>query len=184
MCSLRACWLHHWLWSWLCCWCSAPITRTLVLILPTSEGWQAESTPPGVNSVHLRTRASQVIHPNRKANTGFSQPIYLKKLRFSHVTYNQTQNHSWRERIGETKPIISCLQRNFCWEKKIKILGLSSSPCRVTELTQHRVDSACHPSEVGKMSTSVLVTGAIHQRHIHTSIKWCNQAATGCRQIN
>ena len=25
-------------------------TRNLVLILPTSEGWQAESTPPGINS--------------------------------------------------------------------------------------------------------------------------------------
>jgi len=57
-----------------------------------------------------------------KPTPGFSQPIYLKKLRFSQVTYNQTQNHSWRERIGETKPIISCLQRNFCWEKKIKSL--------------------------------------------------------------
>ena len=30
--------------------CCAPITSSLVLISPTSEGWQAESTPPGVNS--------------------------------------------------------------------------------------------------------------------------------------
>ena len=27
------------------------------------------------------------------------------------------------------------------------------------------VDSACHPSEVGKMSTGVLVRGTLHQRH-------------------
>ena len=35
---------------WQCSWCSAPVTSKLVLILPTSEGWQAESTLPGVNS--------------------------------------------------------------------------------------------------------------------------------------
>ena len=29
------------------------------------------------------------------------------------------------------------------------------------------VDSACHPSEVGGLSTSALVIGALHQRHIH-----------------
>ena len=33
------------------------------------------------------------------------------------------------------------------------------------ELTPGGVDSACHPSEVGEMSTSALVLGALHQRH-------------------
>ena len=35
----------------------------------------------------------------------------------------------------------------------------------VVELTPGGVDSACHPSEVGEMSTGVLVTGALHQWH-------------------
>jgi len=30
--------------SWMLLWCSAPVTSKLVLILPTSEGWQTNST--------------------------------------------------------------------------------------------------------------------------------------------
>jgi len=41
--SLLGCWLHHWFGAQLCRWCSAPITSTLVLISPTSEGREAES---------------------------------------------------------------------------------------------------------------------------------------------
>ena len=35
------------------------------------------------------------------------------------------------------------------------------------ELTTGEVVSACHPFMVSKMSTIVLVTGALDQRHIH-----------------
>ena len=38
------CWLHHSLKARLCRWSSAPVTSKLVLILPTSDGWEAEST--------------------------------------------------------------------------------------------------------------------------------------------
>ena len=38
-------------------------------------------------------------------------------------------------------------------------------PRWAAELIHQEVDSACHPSEVGKMSTSALVRGALHQRH-------------------
>ena len=33
------------------------------------------------------------------------------------------------------------------------------------ELTPGGIDSACHPSNIGVMSRSVLVMGALHQRH-------------------
>ena len=45
------------------------------------------------------------------------------------------------------------------------------------------VFSACHPSEVGKMSISLLVTEALHQRHSCTPRKWCSQADKGCIRI-
>ena len=50
-CVMAVC-RHHFLGAQLCCWCSAPVASTLVglLILPTSEGRQAESPLPGVNS--------------------------------------------------------------------------------------------------------------------------------------
>ena len=38
-------------------------------------------------------------------------------------------------------------------------------------------DSACHLSEVSKMSSSLLVTGALHQRHIHAPR---NSATSSC----
>ena len=43
--------------------------------------------------------------------------------------------------------------------------GPEFEPLSPVELILGGVDSACHSSEVGKMSTSVLVIGALHQRH-------------------
>ena len=59
----------------LCRWCSVPLTSTLVLILPTSEGWQAESTswciliqrPTGLE---LRTLGSQAATLTTKPTPG------------------------------------------------------------------------------------------------------------------
>ena len=53
----------------------------------------------------------------------------------------------------------------------VSVAGLGSEhpefkPLAV-ELTTGRVESACHPFVVSKMGTSVLVTGALDQRHIH-----------------
>ena len=52
----------------------------------------------------------------------------------------------------------------------VMVAGLESSgpefePLSAIELTPGGVHSACHPSEVGEMSTSVLVIGARHQQH-------------------
>ena len=55
---------------------------------------------------------------------------------------------------------------------------LSSSPCQAVESTAGGVDSACHPAEVGKMSTSALVTGALHQQHRITPQKMMQPHAT------
>ena len=53
-----------------------PHTSRLVLISPTSKRWQAESTPPGVNSAEsgfkLRTLRSQASHPRHEANNRLS----------------------------------------------------------------------------------------------------------------
>ena len=43
--------------------------------------------------------------------------------------------------------------------------GPQFEPLSAVELTPGVVDSLCHPSEVGEMSTSVLVIGALHQRY-------------------
>ena len=40
---------------------------------------------------------------------------------------------------------------------------LSLSPCFPLELTPGGVDSACYPSDVGEISTSLLGTGALYQ---------------------
>ena len=58
---------------------------------------------------------------------------------------------------------------SWCW---LKILG---SWVWAHWNNTRWIDSACHPSEVGKMRTSLLVTGALHQWHSHVSRKWCNQ---------
>ena len=50
--------------------------------------------------------------------------------------------------------------RWLAWDPKV----LSLSPLAF-ELTPGGVDSACRPSEVGEMSTSALVIGALHQCH-------------------
>ena len=52
----------------------------------------------------------------------------------------------------------------------VKVAGLGSSdpefePMSAVELTPGGVDKACHPSEVGEMTTNVLVIGALHQHH-------------------
>jgi len=60
---------------------------------------------------------------------------------------------------------------------RLRWLTWDARVLRCTELTPGGVDSACHPSEVGKMSTSVLVIGALHQRHSHGHNQWCNQQA-------
>ena len=49
--------------------------------------------------------------------------------------------------------------------------GLEFKPLVAVEFTPDKVDSDCQPSEVGKMSTSVQVTGALHQRHSHAPRK-------------
>ena len=43
--------------------------------------------------------------------------------------------------------------------------GPGFEPLTAVELTPGGVDSACHPSKVGEMSTSVLVIGVLHQQH-------------------
>ena len=65
--------------------------------------------------------------------------------------------------------------RVAAWDPRV----LSSSPVGRLIKIHQEVDSACHPSEVGKMSTSVLVRGTLHQRHSHVPT---NDAATGCTQ--
>ena len=62
----------------------------------------------------------------------------------------------------------------------VKVAGLRSSglefktlPCRWNRLSQ--TIRCCHPSKVGQMSTSWLVTGALYQRHSHISRKWFSQ---------
>ena len=65
----------------------------------------------------------------------------------------------------------------------VRVAGLGSSglefePLLVVELTRGGVDSAYHPSEVGEMSTSVLVIGALCWRH---SCAFTNDASSSHR---
>ena len=60
----------------------------------------------------------------------------------------------------------------------VRVAGLGSldpafKPLLTVELTPGEVESACHSSEVGEMSTSVLVIGALHRRHSHTLRQCC-----------
>ena len=57
-----------------------------------------------------------------------------------------------------------------CVGLAVRMAGLGTwgpefEPLFTIELTAGGGDSACHPSEVGEMSTSVLVIGALHQWH-------------------
>ena len=59
------------------------------------------------------------------------------------------------------KPGVGLVVRVAAWDPRV----LSSSPVGRWIKIHQEIDSACHPSEVGKMSTSVLVRGTLHQRH-------------------
>jgi len=61
------------------------------------------------------------------------------------------------------KPGVGLVVRVVAWDPRV----LSSSPVGCWIKIHQEVDSACHPSEVGKMSTSVLVRGTLHQWHSH-----------------
>ena len=68
-----------------CRWCSAPLpvhTLELLLISPTSEGWQAESTPWCINSVadEVWTQDPRIPshHPNHWANTRLIEWLILR----------------------------------------------------------------------------------------------------------
>ena len=68
-----ACWLHHFSGNAVVPLMQCPITSKFVLILPTLEGWQTESNPPGVIStsrqgLELKTLRSEANHVNCKAN--------------------------------------------------------------------------------------------------------------------
>ena len=65
------------------------------------------------------------------------------------------------------------------WGGWLGILGSWVWALLVTELTPGGVDSACHHSKVGEMSTSVPVIGALHQQHRHIPNQWCNQQPQG-----
>ena len=54
-----------------------PYTNTLVLILPTSEGWQAESTPPGVNSAANGTQTQDPNIPNQPPSPGSQHQAFI-----------------------------------------------------------------------------------------------------------
>ena len=60
----------------------------LELISPTSEGWQAESTPPAINSTDTRdfNWESQAHHPNHYANTRHNeQHKWLQSSNYAHI---------------------------------------------------------------------------------------------------
>ena len=59
------------------------------------------------------------------------------------------------------KPGVGLVVRVAAWDPRV----LSSSPVGRWIKIHQEVDSACHPSEVSKMSTSVLVRGTLYQRH-------------------
>ena len=63
--------------------------------------------------------------------------------------------------IGKCQPGVGLVVRVAAWDPRV----LSSSPVGCSIKIHQEVDSASHPSEVGKMSTSVVVRGTLHQRH-------------------
>ena len=59
--------------------------------------------------------------------------------------------------------------------------GLEFKPLSTSWINNRWIDSACHPSEDGKMSASVLITGHFISC---TPRKWCAQAAPLCLRIS
>ena len=73
------------------------------------------------------------------------------------------------------KPGVGSVARVVAWDNWV----LSSSPVGA-ELIHHEADSACHPSEVGKMNNHVLVRGTLHQQHSHVP----NNDATSSHRLH
>ena len=64
------------------------------------------------------------------------------------------------EMIFILKPGVGLVVRVAAWDPRVLIQAPLAA-----ELIHQEVDSACHPSKIGKMSTSVLVRGTLHQQH-------------------
>ena len=69
----------------------------------------------------------------------------------------------------------------------VKVAGLRShclefEPLLFVEITPGGL-TACHPSEVGKMSTSLLATGTTASEVQPSSQQWCNQQAEAAYKI-
>jgi len=165
----------------LCRWCSAPLpvhALKLVLISPTSEGWQADSTPWCINSAAngAWTQDSRIPshHPNHWANTRLHPiPIIdevLQELGTSEVFsklalmwgYHQLELHV---ESGNVTFVTHC---GLCRWKSL-LFGTNAAP----EIYQHEIHKVIQGIlGTANISDDIIVHGAT-QRNMTKGWSWC-----------